>query len=188
MYKKKFLLKNVTVKWGYARKLIYHVFFSANENSLTQDNCSASDTSIIMTNSYQFFNHLIFLYTLKWAASWQNQQCGCAPSKDSDQPGHPPSLIRVFTVHMKKAWVLSYPLSAQRLRWAHMPFCWFCHEVAHFAQPSVEENRALKWIWWWWLKSWGVLYVRQFDGWNQSDAMQNSHENWKMALIAQRLY
>ena len=38
----------------------------------------------------------------------------CAPSKDSDQPGHPPSLIRVFTVRMKKAWVVSYPLSAQR--------------------------------------------------------------------------
>ena len=26
-----------------------------------------------------------------------------APSKDSDQPGHPPSLIRVFAVRMKKA-------------------------------------------------------------------------------------
>ena len=25
-----------------------------------------------------------------------NQQNGCAPSKDSDQPGHPPSVIRVF--------------------------------------------------------------------------------------------
>ena len=37
----------------------------------------------------------------------------CAPSEDSDQPGHPPSLIRVFTVRMKKAWVLSYPLSDQ---------------------------------------------------------------------------
>ena len=37
-----------------------------------------------------------------------------APSEDSDQPGHPPSLIRVFAVRMKKAWVLSYPLSAQR--------------------------------------------------------------------------
>ena len=36
----------------------------------------------------------------------------CAPSEDSDQPGHPPSLIRVFAVRMKKAWVLSYPLSA----------------------------------------------------------------------------
>ena len=30
----------------------------------------------------------------------------CAPSEDSDQPGHPPSLIRVFAVRMKKAWLL----------------------------------------------------------------------------------
>ena len=57
-------------------------------------------------------------------------------SEDSDQPGHPPSLIRVFAVRTKKAWVLSYPLSAQRrlwsdwadaqaylsLRWAHSHF------------------------------------------------------------------
>ena len=33
-----------------------------------------------------------------WAASWQNQQNDFAPSEDSDQPGHPPSLIRVFAV------------------------------------------------------------------------------------------
>ena len=31
-----------------------------------------------------------------WAATWQNQQSDCAPSEDSDQPRHPPSLIRVF--------------------------------------------------------------------------------------------
>ena len=30
-----------------------------------------------------------------------NQQNECAPSEDSDQPGHPPSLIRVFAVRMK---------------------------------------------------------------------------------------
>ena len=36
----------------------------------------------------------------------------CAPSEDSDQSGHPPSLISVFAVRMKKAWVLSYPVSA----------------------------------------------------------------------------
>ena len=73
------------------------------------------------------------------AASWQNQQCGCAPSEDSDQSGHPPSLISAFAVHMKKARVLSYPLSAQRrlwsdwadaqadlsLRWAHTHFVGF---------------------------------------------------------------
>ena len=53
-----------------------------------------------------------------WAATWQNKQSDCAPSEDSDQPGHPPSLIRVFAVRMKKAWVLSYPLSAQRRLWS----------------------------------------------------------------------
>ena len=36
---------------------------------------------------------------LIWAALWQNQQSECAPSEDSDQPGHPPGLIRVFAVH-----------------------------------------------------------------------------------------
>ena len=68
----------------------------------------------------------------------------CATSEDSDQPGHPLSLFRVFTVHMKKPWVLGYPLSAQqglwsdwvnaqadlRRRWAHSHFCWFCHVTA----------------------------------------------------------
>ena len=50
----------------------------------------------------------------------------------------------VFTVCMKKVWVLSYPLSAQRrlIRLGGCPgwsesslgtqsCCWFCHEVAH---------------------------------------------------------
>ena len=48
----------------------------------------------------------------------KNQQSECAPSEDCDQPGHPPSLIRVFAVRMKKAWVLSCPLSAQRRLWS----------------------------------------------------------------------
>ena len=38
----------------------------------------------------------------------------CAPSEDSDQPGHWPSLIIVFAVRMKKARIFSYPLSSQR--------------------------------------------------------------------------
>ena len=77
--------------------------------------------------------------TIIWATSWQNQQCGCATSEDSDQPGHPPSLIRVFTVRIKNACVLRYPLSAQRRGcpgWSESSLgahslCWFCHEVAH---------------------------------------------------------
>ena len=53
-----------------------------------------------------------------WAATWQNQQNGYVPSEDSDQPGHPPIQIRVFAIRMKKAWILSYPLSAQRRLWS----------------------------------------------------------------------
>ena len=67
----------------------------------------------------------------------------CAPSEDSDQPGH--SVIRVFAVCMKKAWGLSYSTdrTAKTLirlgecqadlsrRWAHMPFYWFCRVAAH---------------------------------------------------------
>ena len=41
-----------------------------------------------------------------------------APSEDSYQPWHPPSLIRVFAVRMKKASVLSYTLSARRRLWS----------------------------------------------------------------------
>ena len=33
-----------------------------------------------------------------WAALWQNQQNDCASSEGSDQPGHPPSLIRAFAM------------------------------------------------------------------------------------------
>ena len=75
----------------------------------------------------------------------------CAPSEDWDQPGHPPSLIRVFAVCIKKVWVLSYSLSTQRrlwtdwadvqadlsLRWAHSHFVGFFYETAHILFPQV---------------------------------------------------
>ena len=100
-----------------------------------------------------------------WAVTRQNQQCDCAPSEDSDQPGHPPSLIIVFAVRTKKALVFSYPLNAQRRLWsdwadtyagwsesslcAHS-FCWFCREVAHIrSELWVEwlDYKNLKWLW-----------------------------------------
>ena len=77
-----------------------------------------------------------------WATTRQNQQNECSPSEDLDQPGHPPSLITVFAVRMKKVWVLSYLLCAQRrlIRLGGCPgwseslldtqsLCWFlsCH-------------------------------------------------------------
>ena len=96
-----------------------------------------------------------------WATTWQNQQNECAPSEDSGQPGHPPSLTGVFAVRMKIAWILSYPLSAQRRLWtdwadaqtlsesslgAHSS-CWFCHVVAHLpseGNPRLQLSLQLK--------------------------------------------
>ena len=54
-----------------------------------------------------------------WAASWQKQQSGCAPSEDSDQPGHPPSLIRLAGAQADLS-----------LRWAHSHIVGFYHEAA----------------------------------------------------------
>ena len=83
----------------------------------------------------------------------------CAPSEDSDQPGHPPSLIRVFAVCMKKALVLIYPLSAQRglIRlggyqdWPEsslgaQPLYWFCHEAAHIHIINIKN--LFLFLWW----------------------------------------
>ena len=75
----------------------------------------------------------------------------CAPSEDSDQ--HPPSLVRVFTVRMEKAWVLSYPLSPG---WSEsslgaQSFCWFCHEAAHWCPWPIYLGK---------LENTGYIYSR----------------------------
>ena len=72
-------------------------------------------------------------------------------------------LIRVFAVCMKKPWVLSYPLSAQRrlIRlggcpgWSEsslgaQPHCWFCHVAAHLCKWAADSDawgEACRIIW-----------------------------------------
>ena len=79
----------------------------------------------------------------------------CAPSEDSDQHGHTPSLIRGFAVRMKKALVPSYPLSTKRrlwsdwadaqadlsLRWAHISFVGFVMRWLKYLSDVNEINR-----------------------------------------------
>ena len=86
----------------------------------------------------------------------KTNKMACTPSEDS---GHPSSLIKVFVVPMKKAWVLSYLMSTQwrlwsdwadaqadsSLRWAQL-FSWFCHEVAHFlleVAQMIQQHKGL---------------------------------------------
>ena len=58
----------------------------------------------------------------------------CAPSEDSDQPGRLPSLIRVFTIRMKKACVLSYPLCTLWRFWSD------------WADAVLGYNTAWSWL------------------------------------------
>ena len=85
-----------------------------------------------------------------WAATWQNQQSDCAPSEDSDQPGHLPSLIRVFACTQ---WVAKGPGWSESLLGAH-PFCWFCHVAAHL------YNMIKFFSWYAYSSFWGLLSER----------------------------
>ena len=65
-----------------------------------------------------------------WAASWQNQQNGCAPGEDSDQ-----------TLSGCPGWSES-SLGAKSI-------CWFCHEPAHFISAKVgfiQRSFHLRWL------------------------------------------
>ena len=78
------------------------------------------------------------------------------PSEDSDQSGHPPSLIIVFDVRSVgslgpnfasggQRWLWSDWADAQAdlsLRWAHKSFCWFCQAVAQFSYWTTSETIA----------------------------------------------
>ena len=89
---------------------------------------------------WSVFRLYIILCRSKWATTWQNQQNDCAPSEDSDQPGHPPSLIRVFAVRLMGSLRPKFSSCGQRILWSDwadaqsslgaQSFCWFCHVAA----------------------------------------------------------
>ena len=71
-------------------------------------------------HSYDFKDY----YNLNLSMTKQNKMT-CAPSKDSDQRGHLPRLIRVFAVRMRKPWSLATykPQSKDsdlKLPWVHV--------------------------------------------------------------------
>ena len=84
--------------------------------------CAGWSAPLLFTYGKNRFSHdtaHISAYPIQWICRYEplhdkTNKMACAPSKDSDQPGHLPSLIRDFAVRMKKAWVLNCPLSAQR--------------------------------------------------------------------------
>ena len=89
-----------------------------------------------------------------------------APSEDSDQPGHPPSLISIFTVHSMGSWGSNLSSCGQRrlwsdwadaqadlsLRWVHNHFVGFvmrrltCWPALVVFLKLLETSVAKQWI------------------------------------------
>ena len=91
----------------------------------------------------------------------------------------------VFAVRMKKAWVLSYPVSAQQrhwsdwadaqadlsLRWAHRSFCWFCHEAAQIRNLSIATGPGqLKFAHIYYYYYYYLLFTARHSFWTESIA------------------
>ena len=84
---------------------------------------------------------------------YKTNKMTCAPSEDSNQPGHPPSLIRIFAVRTIGSWGPNVSSCGQRrlwpdwadvqadlrLRWAQRPFCWFGRTASH-----IKVSHAVK--------------------------------------------
>ena len=123
-------------------------------------------------------------------------------SEYSDKPGHPPYLIPVITVRMKKPWVLiathwahsedwSDWMDAQfdlSLRWVHRSFCLFCHASAQmvlmytaifsFSNTDKLCSIILNYAFWniWHVKiylQWPIIYGKYGLGW-QWPMLQNT--------------
>ena len=89
----------------------------------------------------------------RWAATWQNQQSDCAPSEDSDQPGHPPSLIslrcalngylRIQAFFMRTAKTLirlgGCPGWSESSMREHS-FCWFVMSQLRYRRSRVSSR------------------------------------------------
>ena len=74
----------------------------------------------------------------------------CVPSEDSDQSGHPPSLISLpcalsgwlrtqcFFMRTAKTLIRADAQADLSLRLSHMSFCWFSHEPVQFIFESIN--------------------------------------------------
>ena len=128
-------------------------------------------------------NHVWSPYELRY---YKTNKMSVRPAKTQISLGIRP-VWSVFSVRMKKAWILSYPLSAQRrLRsaWASRSslgarsFCWFCHEVAHISLLATESDSRPSWI-----SARGRAMVVEIISWSMSTKVMRpgwarTHDPW----------
>ena len=84
---------------GIHRELSVHDFCGTEDENIIFTCRSAGNYYICLkTDSKNDISYRNYKNDMSRRTTKSNKMT-CAPSEDSDQPGHPPSLIRVFTVH-----------------------------------------------------------------------------------------
>ena len=75
----------------------------------------------------------------------------CAPSEDSDQPGHPTSLFSSLNAQREAKDQMFLHADSEdsdqtdlSFRWAHRSFCWFCRAVSHFHRVKSDVITLIK--------------------------------------------
>ena len=115
---------------------------------------------------HQYLSAVYITFSLKIQCSKMSRimtkptKCPVRPAKTQISLGIRPDWS-FFTVRVKKAWVLSYPLNAQRrlwsiwadaqadlsLHWAHRSFFWFCHAAAQIILTLLILNEKKYSFW-----------------------------------------
>ena len=85
------------MKYGEAFRAAKHTL----NTSFSEDKCLSSEEEILWKQDMNIPSFVLLCLFMcgNYKRYSSRSLSSTAPSKDSDQPGHPPSLIRVFTVH-----------------------------------------------------------------------------------------
>ena len=136
--------------WLYQFLIIAYLFTLPGHFVLMLHNCNCQAATYSRCLQYPHTSWIKFSFykdtqsskneimLMKWAASWQNQHCGCAPSEDSDQPGRMPRLIWVFAGRTLTLLVLSRDGSRIDLLFGRYAF-------AYLGPFSQSSNTVRKW-------------------------------------------
>ena len=156
-------------------KFAYEAHWSVNVFHCWNGKCILHGNSYVTCQlSYRIYNN--------WDATWQNQQSDSAPSEDSDQPGHPQSLISLRCPHEERLGsYLPIERTAKTLirlggcpGWSESSlgahsFCWFCHVVAHILKEIPKLFHR---------KRWKHKHFNEYECWKHRHLQSVKHE-WK---------
>ena len=98
-----------------------HVNFAQNSLHSYLDECQKNEIHLLYLNNLNYFCTIFSdfecnlkkdIYNYLLLIELQHDKTNkmtCAPSEPAHQPGHQPSLMRVFAVRLKKLWLLCLP-------------------------------------------------------------------------------